>query len=158
MSGTYINNLKFQAQENAVRLGNSAALSAEDGAAIGPYAESNAQYAIALGRNAIASGYRSMALGRGSEANTDYAVTIGDVATASAQNALVTGRNETVATANVARIGQNQLVFGGNDGGTIANADLNNGEITIEFDEANTQFIIRGKDSSGTVQTATVTY
>lgn len=57
----------------------------------------------------------------------------------------------------VARIASNQLVFGGSRD-TIADADLNNSELTVELDETNSAFRLRGKDSGGTIREATIAW
>lgn len=61
-----------------------------------------------------------------------------------------------VATDNVARIGTHQLVYGANSGGTIADTDLNNQELTIQANSAEDALTLRYKTSDGTVKTGTV--
>lgn len=113
---------------------------------------------VIVGANADAQGRNSVAVGKGSESNGDDSIAIGRGALVSASSGIALGRDVSVHTADVARVGCNQLVFGGNDGGTIGDTDLEPNEITVQFDEANTQFVIRGKDGGGTVREGTVNY
>lgn len=109
----------------------------------------------AVGHGAtITGGNNGVAIGQGSTGNFE-AVAIGSDANASSSSIAI-GYGVS-APFGVARIGGNQLVFGGVSG-SISDGDLNNSELTLEFDEGNTNFVIRGKDSSGNVQSATVSY
>jgi hypothetical protein len=77
-------------------------------------------------------------------------------------NSIAIGPETTVDTPNVARIGDgssatgpNQLVFTAEQD-TVTDGDLNSGEMTVEMDEADDAFRLRGKDSNGTVREATI--
>jgi hypothetical protein len=60
-------------------------------------------------------------------------------------------------TANSTRIGGNALILGATSG-VVPDTAINNSELVLEIDEANTNIVIRGKDSSGNVINATVSY
>lgn len=94
-------------------------------------------------------------IGSGSETNATGTVSIGDTAVTNANNSVAIGANTSTAKAGEVVIGGDQVRFGATQG-TLANSDLNNGQITFEIDEANTQIVIKAKDSGGTVTTGTV--
>lgn len=97
-----------------------------------------------MGQNVNAGAFKSTAIGQGADSS-------------GAQRGVAIGHNATVNTDDVGRIAVNQLVFGGSRD-TIADADLNNSEVTIELDETNSAFRLRAKDSAGTVREATIAW
>jgi len=125
--------------------------------AVGEGAEATGATSGALGSNAVADSEDAFAFGVGADATATGAHAMGRDTVASANDAIAIGRSVTTATANVSRIGGAQFVFGATRD-TIADADLNNGEMTAELDESNSAFRLRGKDSSGTVREATVAW
>jgi hypothetical protein len=125
----------------------------------GNYALGNDQSA-AFGGSAFADGDSSTALGvsttAGDNANgATQATAIGYSSTATGHRSVAI--NGSVSTDGAGRIGVDQLVFGGSRD-TVADGDLNAGEVTVELDEANGAFRLRGKDSGGTVREATVAW
>lgn len=111
---------------------------------------------VIIGSFATSGGVESVAIGKSSN-GSDNSVVIGYSASATGGGAVAIGKHTSVATAGVGRIGVNQLAFGGVQD-TLADADLNNSELTLDIDETNSQFIIRAKTSGGTVVTGTVGY
>jgi len=83
-----------------------------------------------------------VALGQFSEASGNRSVAIG-------------GDQVDMPVDDAGRIGVDQLVFGAAQN-TVGDADLNTQELTIDADESNNQFVLRYKDSSGTIQTASL--
>lgn len=130
-------------------------------------AQNDGNYCTAVGMSALrgdgvaSTGNYATAIGydAGRDNTGDNAVLIGHEAgkTNSADGAVVIGSGTSVSVANGGRIGVDQLVFGGSRD-TFVDADLNNEELTIELDETNSAFRLRGKDSTGTVQEATVAW
>lgn len=119
---------------------------------------------IAIGLGASGSGTGGIAIGRNASADSSTAtltgIAIGDGATINSFGGIAMGQSRTVQTAGNARIGdpeQGQTSITGLNG-NIADADLQNQDLCIDIDEANTQFVIRAKDSTGTVVTGTVAY
>lgn len=159
----YQDPLAIPASATAVDRGNDGAM------AVGPGSEAD-NSSVALGPNAI-SRRNSVLVGAGADGtnsketagvgqgidtrNTNQAAALGHNVTISALGGVGIGSGVTVATAGVGRIGVDQLVFGGSQD-TIADADLNNGEMTVEMDEANSAFRLRGKDSTGNIREATI--
>lgn len=123
---------------------------------VGAEASSANRRNTVTGWDAEATGESGTAIGRRASAN-GFSTAIRNGTTTTAPGALALGQNVMVGTGDLGRIGVEQLVFGGQQN-TIADADLANGELTIEADEATSQFKIRYKDSSGTVQTGTITF
>lgn len=119
-------------------------------------ADGNRSVAIGEGAAAPSNADRSVAIGENADSTLD-SVVIGQATAANAQNVVAIGRNAEVGNEGGGRITVDQLVYGATQD-TFANADLNNGEMTIDADEANSQFILRYKDSNGTVQTATIAW
>lgn len=118
---------------------------------------------VSVGAGAL-SAERSVGIGDDAEAAAEFddsditeAISIGADSRARKSGSISIGAGTTINESDVARIGSDQLVFSGVSG-TMPDASLNNSEITLEIDEANSQFVIRGKDSSGTVITGTVAY
>lgn len=128
---------------------------------IGPFASIDSaaiSKGIAIG-NAAIGGDESVAIGAGAEASEE-SVGIGKGALAFANNSIVLSSynyfNTVVNTQGIARMSPNQLVFGASSGGTIANADLNNQELTVQANSAEDGLVFRYKTSGGTVKTGTV--
>lgn len=140
----------------AIAVGAGASALSNSTVAVGDNADAQTYNATAVGSGATASGRDSVALGRESSVQAQ-SIAIGEFASANASGAFVVGSDEIVSTANVGRIGVDQLVYGGTRD-TIADADLNNGELTVELDETNSAFRLRGKDSGGTVREATIAW
>jgi hypothetical protein len=115
---------------------------------------------FALGATAVGSGITALnnntvAVGAGSGGGA-AAVAIGERAFAGPDSISI-GQTTSVSTQGVSRMGADQFVFSGVRD-TISDADLNTNELTVELDEANSAFRLRGKDSTGTVQEATVPF
>jgi len=137
-----------------VRLGNNASVAGPAGVAIGKTAET--ANGVSVGADSVSNAANGVAVGNGAKAPSNNATALGQ-GTIARTAAVAIGSNTTVNTTGVARIGSDQLVFGGTLD-TIADADLNNGEVTVELDEANGAFRLRGKDSNGTIQEATISF
>ena len=137
------------AGDQSVAIGMDVDGSGDESIAIGYIAGVPANYAVAVGRGASIDSTAAQAIAIG------WGATIG----ANADGAVAIGKGCTVNTAEVARIGGrvSQLVFKAVRD-TIADADLNNSELTIELDETNAAFRLRGKDSNGNIQEATVAW
>ncbi|NHN46517.1 hypothetical protein G9464_02755 [Halostella sp. JP-L12] len=115
---------------------------------------------VNIGNEASASGDYSIAIGDQREIGTE-----GDEETMikpDADGAVAIGTAVEVGTAQVARIGTStasnpgprQLVWQGVE--QLADEDYVNQEVTLLMDESNGQFVIKGKDSDGIIQEATV--
>lgn len=102
-------------------------------------------------------GVESSAAGSGSRAGGDNSLAVGVRSNAGANNSIAVGNRTSVDTIGGGRIGVDQLVFGATQG-TFADEALNNGEATLEIDEADGAVVLKIKDSTGTVNTATVAY
>jgi len=142
---------------------------------IGKAAKTNES--VATGSVAIGSNTNSTS--RGALSQSPYTIAIGSAATvppttddnsiaigkstiATEANCIAFGAGTSVGTPKVARIGDgsvsegpDQLVFTATQD-TIADGDLNNGEMTAEMDESAGAFRLRGKDSNGNIREATV--
>lgn len=141
---------------------------ANRGIAIGVRSEvsQDANRGVAIGESAIAGTIDSIAIGSG--AQIPYAtgttaenggIAIGEGATTDSNltNPIIIGHSANISVDNAARIATQQLVFGGTRD-TMPDANLNNGELTVELDETNAAFRLRGKDSGGVVREATVAW
>lgn len=123
---------------------------------VGYSSESFARSSTAIGNESEAHN-GGTAVGDSATASGQFSTSAGRFSEATARGAVAIGERTSMSLEYGGRIGVNQLVFGG-VAGTIADADLNNQEITVEADEANSNMIIRYKDSTGVVQTATITW
>lgn len=145
-------------ETSGVAIGHEAKVTEEQGVAIGDDAEA-LEKGVAVGNLARTTGYSSeaVAVGQGSNAAGFFSIAIGENAKADGSESIAIGSSTTyVATDYTARIGTKQTVIGAVDGGQIADADLNNSELTFELDEANSNIVFRVKNSSGTVKTGKV--
>jgi hypothetical protein len=132
-------------------------------------AAAHSPYAVAIGADASINSNmnsNSIAIGRECSVSGSDSVAVGANAevTSGAERSIAFGTGTTVETSGVARIGDgsgtngpDQLVFTAEQD-TIADDDLNSGEMTVEMDEANNAFRLRGKDSEGTIQEATISW
>lgn len=145
-------------ESDSVAIGQSASTTTETGGvAIGFSADVTSGQGVAIGENSAAN-LRSTALGNNADASANArCVLVGSNTTTTVNNGIAIGDGASIDTADGARIECNQMVWGGVQG-HIADADLNNEELTVEADETNSQMIIRYKDSAGTVQTSTVAW
>jgi len=121
---------------------------------------------VVVGKRAESTGGDSVAIGESSRGNTQ-GVAIGQNASLFAATSIAIGKNVSVSTPQVARIGEgenvgngrnpSQLVFPVSD--TIADTDLNNGEVAIRADSLSSpsQIEFRLKDTNGTLHTFTAT-
>lgn len=124
---------------------------------IGDATTSSAQRTTALGCNTTASGPLGTTVGFGAEAG-GYQLALGNNATATtAGNAIALGPGVTTQANGQAKIGADQLTWQTKNA-QVADADLDNTEMTIDADETNGQFVFRYKDSTGTVKTATMSW
>jgi hypothetical protein len=170
-----------------VEIGNGATASYTDSVAIGDGASANSStdVGIAIGPN-VGPRHSSIQIGEGGSVKDNEVIigcnvtaenwghrvgigngisltggadqcVVGGSASASQPETIAIGSGVSVDTQGVARIGESQLVFSAVQD-TIADADLNNSEVTIDIDETGSQFIIRAKESDGTVVTGTVGY
>ncbi|MWG32980.1 hypothetical protein [Halomarina oriensis] len=160
-----------QAQGNhAVALGESASATEVDATALGGSSQALASDTTAVGFGAYVDGIESVAVGRGSYAPgssvavgkdafgyVDGTVALGHNAEAQEAGSLALGTGTVVATVGLARIGTDALAFGATSG-TVPDAALSNGEMTVEMNETAGAFVLRGKDSTGTVRTAQVAW
>jgi len=117
---------------------------------------------IAIGQNVDSYGRRTIVMGRdakvGSNAgDADKAVSIGYSTSVLGESSVALGSGAVVNNNSVARIGTDQLIFGGTRDQAPDSA-LENGELLVEMDETNNAFRLRGKDSGGTVREATVAW
>lgn len=169
-----IGNLPY-ANGHAVAIGNDARGEGLQSVAVGRGSRTSASRAISIGRQdstgegadgaeSIAIGYGAnttaeagTAVGRSTSVTANYATAIGDGTSATGWRSAVIGYNASVDTDDVARIATDQLVFGGTRD-TLADTGLNNGELTVELDETNAAFRLRGRDSGGTIREATVAW
>jgi hypothetical protein len=130
-------------------------------------AQASADYSIAIGTGStVPPGVKeySMALGYDASAYEPHSVALGAFSECvqNGERSVAIGTGTTVITPGVARVGDgsatnapDQLVFPATQD-TIADADLNNGEMTAEMDESAGAFRLRGKDSNGNIREATV--
>ncbi len=116
-------------------------------------------------------------IGNEASSSADYAVAIGDqraigggssdpepMIKSGAHGAVALGTNVEVATPQVARIGTStspdpsprQLVWQGSE--QLADGDYVPGEVTLFMDESSGEFVLKGKDSGGTVREARVSW
>lgn len=142
---------------NAIAIGNGA--EAGEGVAIGSSTSVSNAGDVCLGHGSGAVGGGSVAIGQDSNADGSSlnSIAIGDTATTSATGAVSIGGSTSVGTANVGRVGVDQLVFGAVQD-TLADANLNNSELTLDIDETNGQVIARLKNSAGAVKQSTVLF
>jgi len=131
---------------------------------------------IAIGDGASTSGSRSIAIGNNADGGTGDGIAVGGSSQVT-DNAMihittdsggsVSGFNSacigtrgfsglSVSTDDVMRLASRQLVVPAFNGGTIADADLNNQEVTVEANSAEDALTFRYKTSGGTVKTGTV--
>jgi len=110
---------------------------------------------VAIGQFAFGFGGSEVCIGPSASAGGSNAVALGSSASASSSGEIAIGPSAGLGVANAAHVAADQLVFGGTRD-TASDADLSNGEMTVEIDEANSAFRLRGKDSTGTVREATV--
>lgn len=137
----------------------------ERGTAVGPGAGeygTPGTNVVNIGNEASASGDYSIAIGDqreiGTQGNEETMIKSG------ADGAVAIGTSVAVGTARVARIGTSntsnpgprQLVWQGVE--QLADADYVEQEVTLFADEANGQFVIKGKDGNGTIRQATVAW
>jgi hypothetical protein len=155
--------------DSGVAIGNSAT-GGELAIAIGPTAEASNRNAVGIGTSTVADDTSSIAIGNSAGARAVSAVALGNQTKATAGNSVALGRgaeslssdsisagiNTITNTSDVCRVGLSQFVQGAKPGGTIANADLNNQEMTMNANSAEDQMIIRYKTSGGTVKTGSV--
>jgi hypothetical protein len=139
-----------------VAVGSSADAGENQAVAVGFETEVISNFGTAVGTDAVAD-FHSVAIGHNASTAGDYQTAFGDSTTVSARRGIALGADTTVATQDVCRVGVEQLVHGGTRD-TIADADLNNGELTVELDESNSAFRLRGKDSGGTIREATIAW
>jgi hypothetical protein len=143
----------------------SRAAAAERGTAMGPGAGewgTPGKYAVNIGNQTSTAADYSIALGDQSEIGTDGSGV--PMVKSGASGAVAIGTSVEVATSQVARIGTSgasnpsprQLVWQGAE--QLPDADYRTEEVTLFMDEANGQFVIKGKDSSGTIRTATLSW
>lgn len=128
---------------DALAIGRNAVADNQEVVSIGNDISVSGSWAVGVGRNASITGSEAVGLGRDTNVTSTAGVAIGPYAN--------------VATDNVGHIAVDQLKFGAING-TIPDAELDNQEMTIDADEANSQFQIRYKDSSGSIQTGTLTF
>lgn len=164
----------FASGDEAIAIGKAAGAEAIGAVALGSNTEdtsgaatARSPYAVAIGADATVSpniNENSIAIGWESSVFEPNSVAIGAKAEAisDAERAVAIGAGTTVETPGVTRIGDgsatnapDQLVFTAEQD-TIADGDLNNGEMTVEMDEANDAFRLRGRDSTGTIREATI--
>jgi len=120
------------------------------------------QNAVTIGNQTSAAGDYSIAIGDQSGLGTDGAGV--PMVKEGADGAVAIGTAVEVDTAEVARIGAadasspspRQLVWQATE--RLAEEDYRNGEVTLLIDEANGQFLIKGKDSNGRVHEATMAW
>lgn len=124
--------------------------------AIGEGSKAGVDDNVAVGHDASAGGFSSIAIGRqaGGDAQSFRSIAIGSQSQTTGTDSVAIGDGATLSTDDLARIGTNQLVFGGVRD-TISDSNINNSEITIEIDERtdSSRLFSRLKDSGGTVTT-----
>lgn len=146
-------------------LGFRASCEAKNAGAIGPGAIANGPKAWAIGRNSTAAerssvfgdnsfahGEKSAVVGQSSEASGAGSVAIGWNAFSGGSGSISFGIGTSVDADDVGRIGVDQLAFGA-VADTLPDANLRNGELTIDADESAGEFVVRYRDTNGVVQT-----
>jgi hypothetical protein len=143
---------------NAYALGEDSLSSASGSIAFGKAAEASDTGAVAVGSN-------TDEVSNGAFAGSPYTVAIGANATIAPtgnDGSVAIGAETLVETPDIARIGDgsaargpDQFVFTAQKD-TINDGDLNNGEMTVEMDEANDAFRLRGRDSEGKIREARI--
>jgi hypothetical protein len=139
-----------------VALGPNTTVGNADGAALGPDAEAYGNAALAVGSGALANSDYALAVGDGASARNNSSVAVGPGANAAAAGGIAIG-DANVNNAGAARVGGDQLVFGGARD-TVPDADLAPNDMTVEIDEASGVFRLRGKNSNGNIIEGTVNY
>lgn len=145
----------------------SRANAAANGTSVGPGAGEfeRASEGIAIGRESGGNGHRSISVGNWNTPNGARSIAIGTGATVeeSADGGVAIGDGVSVGTAGVCRIGDDgedpspdQLVHQAAD--RLADGDFEPNEATLVIDEDNGQFVLKGKDSGGTVHTAELSW
>ena len=144
--------LTFNSDTVAIGIG---ATSAAQSVAIGEDATADSGNTVSVGRDADAS-FNSVSVGRQATTQND-GVAVGRGAVVTVNSAMALGENTQVGVSGVTRIGYEQVVLPALRD-TIPDADLNNSELTVELDESNSAFRLRGKDSGGVVREATIAW
>ncbi|WP_121822871.1 hypothetical protein [Halostella salina] len=147
-----IGNSAWAKPSGAVAIGSSTTTDGADATGVGISAEADADGSVAIGKASSVFGNSP----HGFEPAPDgIAIGSGSEVTKGATEAIAIGSGTTVGTPGLARIGADQLVFGGTRD-TVTDSNLQNGELTVEMDESAGAFRLRGKDSNGNVREATV--
>lgn len=151
------------ATERGVAIGYGTALGTSS-VAVGPLATAYNQ-GVAIGDNAYGDGQGSISIGRDTSAGigtSNYVgIAIGQGASITGNGGIAIGANRDVVTTGNVRIGNRTEASQTSITatlGNIADADLQPGDFCVGIDETNTQFVLRAKDSSGTVVSGTVGY
>lgn len=128
---------------NGIAIGNDTSIADSGNIAIGNDSQSSFIDTLAIGRNSVSDGQDSVAIGHEASANSSDSIAIGPDATSD--------------TSGLCVIGADQLLFGG-EKDTVDDADIPDGYLTVELDESNGAFRLRGRDSDGTLREASVSW